>query len=284
MDGYLLIDKPKGPSSFHVVKTIRALSGTKKVGHAGTLDPLATGLLVVCLGRYTKLATILTDGDKTYEAVFRLGETSSTDDAEGEITFRAKTSHLDEKTIENTLSQFVGVIDQIPPQFSAIKIGGRRAYDLAREKINIELVARSVEIFKLDIINFSLPEITVRIHCAKGFYVRSLARDLGHMLGVGGYAKEIRRIASGGLSIERAIKLENLNKNNVLNHIIKTFDNLTNLDMIEVDDNEKNNLMHGRVLTRQIASEKKFALALHKNEPIAIYKKETNRMELARVI
>ncbi len=221
MEGILLIDKPRGPSSFAVVAKARKLSGVKRIGHAGTLDPLASGLLVLCVGRsYTKLAGSLTDCDKTYETVIRLGISTTTDDSEGEILKECSTAGLTKNQILQSLEQFRGRISQVPPQFSAIKIGGRRAYDMARKNTNFVIPAREITIFELVVINISILEIRLRIHCSKGTYIRSLARDLGAALGVGGFAQEIRRIASGKLLVSDAIKLEDLNQETLANCLL----------------------------------------------------------------
>lgn len=221
MEGILLIDKPCGPSSFSVVAKVRKLSGVKRVGHAGTLDPLASGLLVLCVGRsYTKLASSLTACDKTYESLICLGVSTTTDDAEGKIVQECSTAAVTNQQVLQALEKFRGLIVQTPPQFSAIKIGGRRAYEMARKNTNFVIPAREVTIFELTVIDIDIPRVRLRIHCSKGTYIRSLARDLGAALGVGGFAQEIRRIASGTLSLSDAIKFEHLNQETLTKHLL----------------------------------------------------------------
>lgn len=204
-DGALLIDKPAGMTSFGVVARLRRVlsqqAGKKvKVGHTGTLDPFATGLMIIVVGKECKNAGIYTKLDKVYEATFRLGETSSTGDPEGEITeFSATVPALDQ--IEQTAEKFVGEIWQTPPIFSAIKIGGVRAYKLARAGQEIEIPRRQIQIYSLEIISYNYPDLKLRVHVSSGTYIRSLAVDIGESLGVGAYCVDLRRTIIGQYSI-----------------------------------------------------------------------------------
>ena len=211
--GVLLIDKPSGPSSFDVVRRIRRHLGTKKVGHTGTLDPMADGLLVVCLGDATRAVPFLTAVDKTYEARVRLGLVSDTYDAEGEcvrVTDRNECLTLKTEFIEATLGRFRGEIQQKPPVFSAIKIEGERAYAKARRGEAVEMPLRTVHIHQCVLQGRCDDEVSLLIRCSKGTYIRSIAHDLGQALEVGSVLVGLRRIEVGGLRVSDAVTLEAL--------------------------------------------------------------------------
>lgn len=284
MEGILLINKPVGPSSFDVVRRVRRLSGIKKVGHAGTLDPLASGLMVVCLGRYTKLADILTGADKIYEATFCLGTQTSTDDGEGEIITNKPTDHLSVADVELALSSFRGSIKQIPPQFSAIKINGQRAYALARSNQTVSLTPRDVHCYQISITEHNLPEITVHIHCSKGTYVRSLARDIGQLLKVGAYAKAIHRVQSGAYRLAQAIALEDLAKDTIADRLLKNGDAIAGLETIEVTPEIKDHLICGRKFEPMPAIAHKVAVAVCESTLVAIMKQQEGRTVVSRVL
>lgn len=209
--------KPKGMSSFQLVSQVRRLVGGQKVGHGGTLDPLAEGLMILGIGREgtKRLAFVLNKEKKEYEAVFRLGAISETYDSEGPITenleFRSKNFELAELT--EILRKFTGEIEQVPPIYSAIKIGGKRAYELARQGKDFALKSRKVFIEKIEILDYSPPDLSLRISCGAGTYIRSLANDFGQTLGTGAYLKELKRTRIGEFSLANAIFLEDLKKN-----------------------------------------------------------------------
>ncbi len=192
-----------------MVMAVRRGAGEKRVGHAGTLDPLATGLLVICLGAATRLSDYLRDKDKRYRARVRLGETTDTYDADGTVT--GQSSRLPSRDgVEAALEQFRGRILQRPPAYSAIKLGGKKAYELARRGHTVELEARPVEIFALELADWQPPEFTLEVHCSSGTYIRSLAHDLGQQLECGAHLTALRRIASGKLTVSEAVTLANL--------------------------------------------------------------------------
>lgn len=196
MEEIIYVDKPVGMTSFGAVARVRRILSQReghkvKVGHTGTLDPFATGLLILLAGKATKKAPELTKQDKVYEATIRLGETSSTGDPEGEITISGKAPTLAE--IEAIIPQFVGKIQQTPPAFSAIKINGQRAYKLARAGKEVEMPSRTVEIYSLDILSYDAPELKIRTHVSSGTYIRTLAEDIGKALGCGAYCSALRR-------------------------------------------------------------------------------------------
>lgn len=212
MDEILLIDKPSGITSFDVIRKLRKKIGVRKMGHAGTLDPLATGLLIIAVGKETKNISQYMNLPKTYEVLIEFGKTSTTYDADGEIVVKWRGSSLEEGDIsrshfEEIMREFVGTISQVPPAFSAKKINGQRAYDLARKGIEVKLEPRTVTIYSIEILQWSWPEVKLRVHCGKGTYIRSLAHDLGQKLNCGGYVKELRRTAIGDFSVKNAQKL-----------------------------------------------------------------------------
>lgn len=207
--GLLLLDKPSGPTSHDLVMAVRRGAHEKRVGHAGTLDPLATGLLVICVGAATRLSDYLRDKDKRYRARVRLGQTTTTYDAEGEIV--AESRQLpDQEAVAAALAGFRGSIQQRPPAFSAIKRGGKKAYELARQGVVVALEARPVEIYALELTEWQAPEFTLEVHCGSGTYVRSLAHDLGQQLGCGAHLTALRRTASGRFTVGEAVTLEAL--------------------------------------------------------------------------
>jgi tRNA pseudouridine55 synthase len=207
-DGILLIDKPTGMTSFGVVARIRRLlskkSGKKvKVGHTGTLDPFATGLMIIVVGKECKNASLYSKLDKVYETIIRLGQTSTTGDPEGEIA-DVSDKVPTQAEINEVLKKFTGEISQRPPIFSAIKINGKRAYKLARDGKKIEMPERTVTVFELGLIGYSYPELKIRAHVSSGTYIRSLAEDIGKVLGTGAYCTELRRISISQWDIDQS--------------------------------------------------------------------------------
>ena len=209
MNGVLIVDKPTGMTSHDVVNQVRRLAGMRRVGHAGTLDPMATGVLVLLLGSATRLSRFATAHTKRYLGIARLGETTTTYDAEG-VTVNRLPVDVDRPAIERALVDFRGPIEQIPPMYSAIRVQGRRLYDLAREGEEIERKARPVDIYALEIITWQSPDLTLDIRCSSGTYIRSLAHDLGHSLGCGAHLRALRRLESGPFSLAHGHTLDEL--------------------------------------------------------------------------
>lgn len=209
--GFLNIDKPAGITSHDVVARVRRYAGQRRVGHAGTLDPAATGVLIVALGLATRLIEYVQDETtKRYHAVVRLGVATTTDDAEGEPIATHPVPVLDQAELERTLMQFRGRIAQVPPRFSALHHQGRRLYDLARAGVAAEVSARSVEIEQLTLLAWEPPLLTLDVVCSKGTYIRSLARDIGAALGCGGHLYNLRRTAIGAFTIAQAVSLDQI--------------------------------------------------------------------------
>jgi tRNA pseudouridine55 synthase len=208
--GLVVVDKAGGMTSHDVVARVRRLAGTRKVGHAGTLDPMATGVLVLGLNRATRLLGHLTLTEKAYDATIRLGVSTTTDDAEGEVVTTASTDGLDGAAIREALAGFLGEIDQVPTAVSAIKIDGKRAYQRVREGEQVELEPRRVTIHELAVHDVAGPDVRVTVRCSSGTYIRAIARDLGAALGVGGHLTELRRTAVGEFGLDEARTLDEL--------------------------------------------------------------------------
>lgn len=211
---FVVVDKPLEWTSFDIVNKFRYLLhrklGTRKlkVGHAGTLDPLATGVVVVCTGKYTKRIEEVQLQEKVYTATIQLGATTPSFDLESEVDATYPTEHITKELVEEVLGRFVGEIDQVPPTFSAVKVDGKRAYEYARKGHELELSAKRIRISDIELLNFDLPHIEVRVTCGKGTYIRALARDIGVALGSGGHLTSLRRERVGDFSTDRAIRVE----------------------------------------------------------------------------
>jgi tRNA pseudouridine55 synthase len=207
----LVVDKPCGLSSFAVVKRVQALLGKRreKVGHGGTLDPFASGVLPICLGEGTKVLPFLLDADKSYQAVVRFGVETDTLDVTGKVVAEYPLGDLGEAAVQAALAQFRGPIEQVPPMYSALKRDGQPLYKYARAGVTVERAPRRVTIHSLELVAFQAPDrARIHVHCSKGTYIRSLAADLGKTLGVGGHLVELRRTASGPFRIEHAMTLD----------------------------------------------------------------------------
>jgi len=203
----LNIDKPQGMTSFGVVKTVRRLTACRKVGHAGTLDPMASGVLVICTGKATKRVSECMNMPKVYEGTITLGQTTSTDDAEGETLVSRDVPPLTEDVILSTLSRFEGEIQQVPPMYSAIKQNGQRLYKLARKGVIVDRKPRTVKIAKINLLRWKDPFIDIRVHCSRGTYIRALARDVGEVLQTGAHLSYLRRMRVGPYCVEDALTL-----------------------------------------------------------------------------
>ena len=253
LNGFLIIDKPSGMTSHSVVHQIRKITNTKKVGHAGTLDPDATGVLVVGLGKATRLITYLVSDNKTYQATIRLGQSTSTDDREGEILKTVDCSNLDENEINSVILNFIGDIHQIPSAVSAIKINGQKAYDLVRKGEKVELKPRKIHISAIDIHEIkkvnSYIDLNLTIHCSSGTYIRALARDIGEQLKVGGHVTNLRRLQSGQWNISDAKKIEELKVDNL--PLISMAEIATTMfPSVKVEFEEIQDLIHGRYVRK----------------------------------
>ena len=248
--GLVLIDKPTGWTSHDVVAKVRKAIGTKKVGHAGTLDPLATGLLVLGIESGTKLLTFLVGVDKTYEATIRLGQQTISDDSESEVIATAspdQIAKLSDEDIALEIAKLTGVIMQTPSSVSAIKVAGKRAYDLVRAGEEVELKAREVKIYSFEILSVTrvsgFLDVQVRVECSSGTYIRALARDLGNLLGVGGYITALRRTKVGHFDVSDANSIEELSELR-LTELATAAKQL--FPVIELTESDVTDLIHGK--------------------------------------
>lgn len=207
--GIINFNKPRGRTSFSIIGPVRKGTGQKRVGHAGTLDPLAEGVLLLCLGSATRVTEYLMDLPKTYRGTVQLGVETDTYDAEGEVTATHDVA-VDEAQVRKALTAFVGEIEQRPPAHSAVKIGGKRAYERARRGEEIEMKPRKVHVYRLDLVHFESPEVEIEVECSRGTYVRSLAHDLGQALGCGGHLSALTRLRVGPFHVEDAVTEETL--------------------------------------------------------------------------
>jgi tRNA pseudouridine55 synthase len=248
--GLVLIDKPTDWTSHDVVAKVRKAVGTKKVGHAGTLDPLATGLLVLGIESGTKLLTFLVGADKTYEATIRLGQQTVSDDSESEVIASANADQIAKLTdadINREIEKLTGVIKQIPSSVSAIKVAGKRAYDLVRAGEQVELKAREVKVYSFEVLSVTrvsgFVDVEVRVECSSGTYIRALARDLGNALGVGGHITALRRTKVGHFDVTEANSIEELSELRITELALAA---KQLFPVIELTDSEVTDLIHGK--------------------------------------
>jgi len=236
-------NKPLGISSHNALSGVKKLFKVRKAGHAGTLDPAATGVLLICLNEATKITNYLSDLDKEYIVTAKLGESSDTYDSEGTITKRAENFSVSAADIESVIKKFLGEIEQIPPMYSAIKMSGKPLYKLARKGIEVERKPRKINIKSIEIVKFALPFLTLKVSCSKGTYIRSLCHDIGEALGTGAYVTGLERTRIGGFKIEDSAGLDELpGKNTSLCSIDSA---LAHLPEIILDGNDLKRAIHG---------------------------------------
>ena len=248
--GVLVVDKGKGPSSHDIVASLRRILQMRRIGHCGTLDPLANGVLVVCLGRYTRLNRWLSETDKVYEATISLGATSITGDSQGPILQESGYSIPDASEVIYKLQGFSGEIDQVPHAYSAVKVAGVRSYKRARRGEEVVLKARCIRIYNIKLVTYNFPQLLLRVHCSSGTYIRSLAADLGKSLGTGAYLADLRRLRVGGLGIDMALTMDDIAAKQERGIIEESFAHprqaLSDLAAIELDDVNLGNFAQGK--------------------------------------
>jgi tRNA pseudouridine55 synthase len=250
INGFVVVDKPAGITSHDVVSRVRRILGTRKVGHTGTLDPFATGVLPVAVNDGTKAIPFLNEGIKCYEAVMQLGVATDTLDMTGAVIRTADWLVVTQEKVEAVLKQFIGHLSQIPPMYSAIKQDGQPLYKLARQGQVVERTAREIDIHSLELLSFALPFVSFRVVCSRGTYVRTLADDMGELLGCGGALKELRRIASGPFDISASVTLEGLEEAAQLGVLeilsVSPYAALSHLPDIPLNDSGLALVRHGR--------------------------------------
>ena len=259
VDGLLLVDKPSGLSSFDVIRHLRRQTGVRKMGHTGTLDPMATGLLVICLGEATKLVPYLTADDKTYEAEITFGTSTNTYDAEGEVIGRTPPEYLssiDEDMVSQQLSQFMGEQDQRPPSFSAIKVNGKRLYQLARRGEDVQAPMRRVHFYTLNILGFEpyveeaneYPRVRITVACSKGTYIRSLAHDLGEALGCCAHLSALRRTQAGAHTLHAAHELNQIDAEHLSEQLLPIVGALPNAPIVKLSSKQVISVRQGKAI------------------------------------
>ncbi len=248
VDGVLLLDKPQGLSSNAALQIARRLLNAAKAGHTGTLDPMASGLLPLTFGEATKFSQMLLDADKTYEAVVQLGVETDSGDADGAVTATHSVA-VSEARLNAALARFRGDIEQVPPMYSALKRDGKALYEYAREGIELEREARRVSIHALELLGFEGERFTIRVHCSKGTYIRSLAMDIGAALGCGAHLCALRRTGIGRFQLSQALSLEALEASAERDGLLQPADALVaDFAAVELDDEASRSLLQGRVL------------------------------------
>jgi tRNA pseudouridine55 synthase len=249
VSGVLVIDKPVGLTSHDVVQIIRRGTNIHRAGHTGTLDPRASGVLVVLVGPAVRLSEYVSASDKRYQATIHLGSTTDTFDSEGKVTSSSSVDHISEEQFEQALSKFVGEIQQVPPPYSAIKVQGRKAYEMAREGEQVELQPRTIQVYSLELLEWNPPEAVIDVFCSSGTYVRSLANDMGVELGCGAHLVGLRRTKSGRFTLRDAVPLRRLQEafhvGDWYKFLIPAAEALGDWPMVELDADEVELIRHG---------------------------------------
>ena len=259
VDGIVLLNKPKGLSSNQALQQVRRLYQARKAGHCGSLDPLATGVLPICLGEATKFSAYLLGASKTYRASCLLGQTTSSGDAEGDV-LETRPVHADRAQVERVIPQFVGEIDQVPPMYSALKHEGKRLYQLARQGVEVERPPRRVTIYRLDILGFEGDVLDIDVDCSKGTYIRTLAEDIGAALGCGAHLRALHRSSvdsfdeSDSLTLEQLEELQQKGSDDLDARLMPVSAALRQFPELILDAEESDDLRHGRPLKRDYAA------------------------------
>ena len=271
--GVLVVDKPIGMTSHQVVQVIRRGTNIKRAGHTGTLDPRASGVLVVLVGPAVRLSEYVSAEDKRYQATIKLGERTDTYDGDGVVT-RTSDVAVTREQFEEALTHFVGEIEQVPPPYSAIKIKGRHAYDMARNGEEFEMESRIIHVHSLDLVEWNIPEAVVDVHCSSGTYVRSLAHDLGEMLGCGANLVGLRRTKSGRFTLKDANPLRKLTEafddNSWYQYLIPAAEALSDWPVVVLTNEEVDLVRHGHRIIRDQGAEKMIRAITEQGELVAL--------------
>lgn len=287
MNGVLVVDKPKGPTSSDVVQIVRRALKVKKAGHTGTLDPMATGVLPLCLGDATRIAQVLTDGNKAYDATLKLGVTTDTLDAEGAVLQTRAVPVLTRERLEQVFATFRGALMQTPPMYSAIKKDGKRLYELARAGEEVEREARAVTVFSLTLNDFTSDELKLSVACSKGFFVRTLAADIGEALGCGAHLTALRRTQSGPFAIARAIPLQEIVEKGaeaVAGKLASLEESLAFLPEVKTTEAEADRVKHGGVVEVARPDEAMVRVTGPTGEVLALAELRRGRLVYKRVL
>ena len=285
MDGIFNIYKEKGFTSHDVVAIVRRTIHMKKVGHTGTLDPDAEGVLPVCVGKGTKLSDVIMDGRKSYRAMLRMGMTTTTEDASGEV-LETKEVDFNEDRIREVVASFIGKLEQVPPMYSAVKVNGKKLYELAREGKEIERKSRTIEVYDIRIRQFLPPDrVEIDVDCSKGTYIRTLCSDIGKALGCGGHMAELLRTRTGAFSLENAIKLDELKalaeQEKVETVLLTMEEALEDFPVVKVSEKSQKFLYNGGKIQERFLTEKPATLT--EGEIVATYDHENNLVGLYEI-
>jgi tRNA pseudouridine55 synthase len=250
VSGVLVVDKPIGLTSHDVVQIIRRGTGIRRAGHTGTLDPRASGVLVVLIGPAVRLSEYVSASDKRYQATIRLGSSTDTYDADGIMTTsEVPVDEITEEQFNEVLEKFIGEIEQVPPPYSAVKVKGKKAYEMAREGEDVELTPRKINVYSLEVLEWAPPEVVIDVYCSSGTYVRSLANDLGNTLGCGAYLVGLRRTKSGRFTLRDAVPMRRLQEafdaGDWYRHLIPAAEALADWPMVELDADQVELIRHG---------------------------------------
>ncbi len=290
INGILNVNKPEGISSFDAVRKIKKITSEKKVGHAGTLDPLASGVLPICIGKATKVIDYIMNESKIYRTTLKLGITTDTYDREGIITSESILPSYAKDEIIKAVKAFSGKISQVPPMYSALKVNGKRLYDLARQGIEVERQPREVYIYDISIIDVSLPYIELLVHCSKGTYIRSLCYDIGAKLGCGAVMWKLQREKNGIFHINSSISLNDLTENNFNEYILTTEEVLAKYPSVVLDEYFTKLFVNGvaiqnkKLLDTIIESSDIFRVYDNNNAFIGIGRKKNNTFKLEKLL
>ncbi len=280
ISGILVVDKPVGMTSHDVVQIVRKGTNIRRAGHTGTLDPRASGVLVILVGPAVRLSEYVSASDKRYQAVVRLGATTDTYDAEGVVTSTAPVD-VTEEAFNEALKSFIGEIEQVPPPYSAVKVHGRKAYDMAREGEEVDLAPRKIQVYNLELLEWAPPEVVIDVYCSSGTYVRSLAHDLGEKIGCGAHLVGLRRTKSGRFTLRDAVALRKLREAFDLGtwyqYLIPAAEALSDWPAVELTDDQVDLIRHGhripgipinQKLARGVSAQGELVALLEFDEPV----------------
>lgn len=288
MDGILNVYKPVGISSFDVIRKIKKICNTSKIGHTGTLDPLASGVLPVCIGKATKVVELIMNDYKIYKAELKLGIITDTYDREGKV-LEVNDLKINDKEIISCINSFIGTIDQVPPMYSAIKLNGKKLYELARQGIEVPREPRSVTIYEINILDINIPFVNFEVKCSKGTYIRSLCYDIGNKLNCGGTMWNLERTQSGKFQKETSIVLDNLNSDNIIENLIPIDEIFNDFERLVVQSKVENLLINGvRIsninLIKDVVENKTYRIYNSNNVFLGIGSRDANGLKIDKLL